>query len=114
MYEYRARVAYIYDADTIRLDVDLGFSIWTHRQPFRLAGIDAPELGTVEGRAARDWLRELLPVGTELVAITRKDSTEKYGRWLCHLYLPDQPIWSVNEQLIEAGHAKAYDGGARA
>ncbi len=97
----------------MRLDLDLGFSIWTHRQPFRLAGIDAPELGTPEGRAARDWLRALLPVGTSLVAITQRDSTEKYGRYLAHLYLPDEPIRSVNEQLIEAGHARAYDGGAR-
>ncbi len=113
MYEYRARVAYIYDADTVRLDIDLGFSIWTHRQPFRLAGIDAPELGTPEGRAARDWLRALLPVGTGLTAITVRDSTEKYGRYLAHLYLPDEPIVSVNEQLIDAGHARSYDGGAR-
>jgi endonuclease YncB( thermonuclease family) len=113
MYEYRATVAYIYDADSVRLDIDLGFGIWTRRQPFRLASIDAPELGTEQGRAARDWLRALLPVGTEIVAITEKDRTEKYGRYLAHLYLPDQPIWSVNEQLIEAGHARAYDGGTR-
>lgn len=113
MFEYRARLASIYDADTVRLDVDLGFSIWTHRQPFRLAGIDAPELGTTEGRAARDWLRELLPIGTELTAITVRDGQEKFGRYLAHLYLPGEPIWSINEQLIEAGRARAYDGGKR-
>lgn len=113
MYEYRARVASIWDADTLRLDIDLGFGIWTARQAFRLAGIDAPELGTVEGRAARDWLRGLLPAGTELIAITHKDSGDKYGRYLADLYLPSDPATSINQQLIDAGHARPYDGGAR-
>ncbi len=113
MYEYRARVASVHDADSVRLDVDLGFGIWTAKRAFRLAGIDAPELGTPEGLAARDWLRALLPVGSQLIAITQRDAGDKYGRMLATLYLPDEPIWSVNEQLIESGHAKPYDGGAR-
>lgn len=119
MYEYRARVAYIHDADTVRLDVDLGFGIWTARQPFRLIGIDAPELGTAEGRAARDWLRALLPVGTEVIAITVKDRGDKYGRYLADLYRrpedaePGMSLLSINEQLINAGHARPYDGGPR-
>ena len=113
MYEYRATIASIYDADTCRLNVDLGFGIWTAKRAFRLAGIDAPELGTPEGLAARDWLRALLPVGTPVIAITQKDAGDKYGRYLASLYLPDQPVWSINEQLIEAGHARPYDGGAR-
>ncbi len=113
MYEYRATVASIYDADTVRLNVDLGFGIWTVKRAFRLAGIDAPELGTPEGLAARDWLRALLPIGAQLIAITQRDAGDKYGRMLATLCLPTDPIWSVNEQLIEAGHARAYDGGAR-
>ena len=113
MYEYRVRVAYIHDADTVRLDVDLGFRTWLTYVPFRLAGIDAPELGTDPGRAARDWLRELLPVGSALVAITYKDQGDKYGRYLADLYRPGDPVTSVNDQLIAAGHAVAYDGGAR-
>ena len=113
MYEYRARIAYIYDADTIRLDVDCGFNVWLHRVPFRLAGIDAPELGTPGGIEARDWLRALLPVGSEVVAITQKDRGDKYGRMLATLYLPADPVISINQQLIDAGHAVAYDGGAR-
>lgn len=113
MYEYRARVAYIYDADTIRLDVDCGFSVWLHRVPFRLAGINAPELGTVEGRAARDWLRQMLPVGSEIIAITYKDQGDKYGRYLADLYAPNDVTESVNQKLINYGHAVPYHGGAR-
>ncbi len=119
MYEYRATVASIYDADTVRLNVDLGFGIWTAKRAFRLAGIDAPELGTPEGLAARDHLRQMLPVGTPIVVITIKDQGDKYGRFLAWLYrrpedaAPGMSLLSVNEQLIEAGHARAYDGGPR-
>lgn len=113
MYEYRARVATIWDADTVRLDIDLGFGIWTARQPFRLAGIDAPELGTPEGRAARDWLRDLLPIGSEIVAITQKDKGDKYGRYLADLYRNPGDVLSINQQLIDVGHAREYHGGAR-
>lgn len=113
MYEYRARVSSIWDADTVRLDLDLGFGIWTLRQPFRLAGIDAPELGSQEGRDARDWMRALLPVGAELIAVTIKDRGDKYGRFLAYLHLPDDTTVSVNQQLIDAGHAVPYSGGAR-
>lgn len=112
MYEYRARIAYIHDADSVRLDVDCGFNVWLHRVPFRLAGIDAPELGQPGGIEARNWLRDLLPIGTEVIAITQKDRADKYGRWLATLWQsPDAP--SLNDQLIDAGHAVAYDGGKR-
>ena len=113
IYEYRARIAYIHDADTVRLDVDCGFNVWLHRVPFRLAGIDAPELGTDEGRAARDWLRALLPVGTEVTALTMKDRGDKYGRYLVDIYEQADDMNSINVRLINAGHAVAYDGGAR-
>ena len=98
----------------MRLDVDCGFSVWLHYVPFRLAGIDAPELGTDAGRTARDWLRTWMPVGTAVTAITHKDTADKYGRWLCELFLPTDPVVSVNQKLIDAGLAVPYDGGSRA
>ncbi len=113
IYEYRATVASIYDADTVRLNVDLGFGIWTVKRAFRLAGIDAPELGTPEGLAARDYLRQMLPVGTPIVVITYKDQGDKYGRFLADLYGAPGETTSINQHLIDAGFARAYDGGAR-
>ncbi len=113
MYEYRATVASTYDADTVRLNVDLGFGIWTVKRAFRLAGIDAPELGTPEGLAARDWLRNLIPVGSPVIAITQKDQGDKYGRFLASLFLPEAPLISINQKLIDAGHAVPYSGGPR-
>lgn len=103
----------MYDGDTLRLDIDCGFNVWLNNVAFRLAGIDAPELGTPEGRTARDWLRGVLPDGTGVVAITYKDRAEKYGRYLADIYLPDDPVTSINQRLIDGGMAKPYDGGAR-
>jgi micrococcal nuclease len=113
MYEYRARIRSVYDADTLRVDIDLGFGIWTANQPIRLAGIDAAELGSERGRDARDWLRTILPVGTDVVLITVKDKGDKYGRYLGHIYLKADDVESVNRQIIDNGWAVPYDGGSR-
>lgn len=59
-----------YDGDTFRADVDLGADTFKRRMPVRLEGLDAPEVRSADpaereaGKAARDFLRGLLPVGT--------------------------------------------------
>jgi micrococcal nuclease len=114
MYEYQAIARQAYDGDTIRLDIDLGFGIWRHNEPIRLLGIDAPELGTPLGPAARDYLRDKLPIGAPLVIQTAKDKSDKYGRLLGVIWPGTAPIGaSVNELLIHAGHARPYTGGPR-
>lgn len=37
---------------------------------------------------------------------------DKYGRLLGEIYLEDNPV-SLSKQMIENGHAKAYDGGTK-
>jgi micrococcal nuclease len=111
MYEYRAVVRSVHDGDSIRCDVDLGFGVILRDQPLRVALIDAPELGTDTGRAARDYLRQLLPTGCEVVIRTHKDKREKYGRLLAQITgLHGEDVTTA---LIAAGHGKSYDGGAR-
>ena len=44
MYEYRAKVVSVYDADTFRVDIDLGFGIWMKNQSVRWLKIDAWEM----------------------------------------------------------------------
>lgn len=61
-----ARVIEVHDADTLKLNVDLGFS--THAYAWiRLKGVRAPELGTDAGKVARDdtmgWLKDYAPDG---------------------------------------------------
>lgn len=107
MYEYIAVVRSVYDGDTFRADVDLGFGIWTSNIPFRLLGVQAWELGSPGGIPARDALRRLIPIGSEILVRTKKDSREKYGRMLATVLCT---AGDVSEALIAGGHAVAWDG----
>jgi len=107
-YCYNAMVASVYDGDTIRCDVDLGFGTWLHNQSFRLHGIDAPEVRgkeRAEGIATRDWLSERLPIGEDIVIETIKDKKGKYGRYLAVVY---HNGINLNEEMVELGLAKIY------
>ncbi len=99
----------VHDADTITVLVDLGYHISVEAK-LRLVGIDAPELTTVEGKLARDYLKNRLNIGLKIVIKTYKDKTEKYGRWLAEVYVGDVLI---NQELIDKGFAVYYDGGKR-
>jgi micrococcal nuclease len=109
VYEYSAAVLSIHDADTCKLRVDLGFGVFKV-DTFRLHGINAPELNTAEGKAARDWLRETLAAYGNVVTVrTFKDKQEKFGRFLAELWVDhprgDQVLVNVNALLVEKGHA---------
>lgn len=120
LYTYRATVLHVVDGDTVDLSVSLGFEM-SYRARFRLAGINTPESYGPDacdaGRAAKQYLSDRIPVGTALVVRTVKDRREKYGRFLAELFYVDAdgqalPV-SINQALVDAGHAKPYSGGAR-
>ncbi len=115
MYEYPAIVRKVHDGDTIRADIDLGFSTWIHWESLRLFGINAPELGTPEGNVSQAWLATLLPLGTNITVRTEQDRQEKYGRYLATLLLiqPDGTLLDVNAESVRLGHAVPYSGGPR-
>lgn len=107
---YNAIVSSIYDGDTLRVDIDCGFNVWLHNEPLRLYGLDAPELRQPEreeGLAARNWLREQIPVGTEILIETLKDKKEKYGRYLAIIYKKDGT--NINELMVNLGYAVPYE-----
>lgn len=87
VYIYDAIVLGVHDGDTIRLDVDLGFS--AHEEiDFRLLGCNARELSQPGGPEARDNLVALLPVGTKLTI--RSVKPDKFGgRYDADVTLPD-------------------------
>ena len=114
MYEYRAIVVKVYDADTLRADIDLGFGVWLKNQSIRWLGIDAWEVRGEErelGITARDRVRNLI-LGKEVILKTYKDDKGKYGRWLAEVYMAETTLleWetSLNQQLINEGHAEPY------
>ena len=107
MYEYQAYVRSIYDADTIRFDIDLGFGARLMNQSIRLFGIDAWEIRGTErpmGIRARDAVNSLLSKGDGVILNTYRDKKGKYGRWLADIYLSDGT--HLNEWLVSEGHAE--------
>jgi micrococcal nuclease len=100
MYTYSATVVKVIDGDTVDLNIDLGFKI-VIKLRCRLTGINAPEGKQTD---AAIWLREQLPIGTNILIETKK-TQEKYGRWLATLFLNGL---NLNLELINKGMAEAY------
>ena len=88
------------DADTLVLDLDLGFYQHRLNRSYRLARINAPELNTPEGIAARGALVERLTgVATFMVATQKADS---FDRWIVELYADSV---NISDWLVSNGHA---------
>jgi micrococcal nuclease len=107
-YTYNAVVRSVYDADTIRVDIDTGFSTWRHNESIRLLGIDAPEIRgeeRPEGLISKAWLLDKIPPGTEIIIQTIRDRTGKYGRYLAYIWHDGV---NLNEQMLIEGIAKPY------
>lgn len=105
LYTYAARLVRVVDGDTVELDLDLGFYEWRLGRSYRLLRIDAPEMNTAAGKAAKLWLEGYLwPPGTvatkSLVATTQK--SDNFGRFLVEL-LADNV--NVSDALVTAGQA---------
>ncbi len=113
----------VHDGDTITVDSDRGLE--TRRSPIqlRLHGSSAPELRVRDpvtrrlvdnprGIAARDFLRELLPVGSRVLVRTFKTGVgtrerTTFGRYVADFYVrTDVGYESVAEILMREGHAE--------
>ena len=121
IYIYKAELIRVVDGDTVELMIDLGFSQFT-RQTMRLYGIDAPEMRTKEGKAAKAWLEDAIrppePIYVQTIQLSTKAKRDKYGRFLAVLYddlgdidanrLMRTPVCpaSINAKMIVEGHAK--------
>ena len=111
-YLYKAEVRDVIDADTLLLDIDLGFEV-IRRQSIRLARIDAPPRDTNEGAAGRRFVREQLAVARTVVVNTHKYDIHR--RYVGHVFYAfnNQGIERaflkgryLNQELIDKGFAK--------
>ena len=102
------------DGDTLWLDIDCGFRVWT-RQKVRLRGMDTPELGTAEGRRAKDFVTTALRDVSSVAVTTAKP--DKHDRYLADVFFLSgaettevvfQEGTFLNRALLEAGLAKRY------
>lgn len=127
MYEYRAKVVHVVDADTIDVDIDLGFYIHNLRMRLRFAGIDAWEVRGPErpkGLIAKKAMTDLLLAhGNSIIVRTAKDprrdvdAFDSFRRFIADVYVytgedetePDTVTEDdhihVNRWLVEGGHA---------
>ena len=120
MYQYKAQVKSVIDADTIDVLIDLGFGVHT-MQRLRLYGIDAPEMKTEAGKVAKEYVKSVL-LGADasmfVYVRTLKDKKDKYGRKLAVLYFDpvsmlldhdeskiEMMASSFNLQIVKNGHA---------
>lgn len=96
-------VTNVVDGDT--LDVE-GFG------RVRLADVDAPEMDTPGGRAAKFFAETWLLDETVYLDVDDLGGKDKYGRWVCIAYIEDPetgtPI-NFNSMLVTSGHAVVKD-----
>ena len=118
-FEYNGTLIKVLDGDTIDCWIDLGFDLKIKKR-VRYMGIDTWESRTRDleekkkGLAAKARNKELLESGTfKLVS----HGTGKFGRVLGEVFIeilePARRLESVNQILIDEGHAYEYDGGKK-
>ena len=114
MNEYECKITKVVDGDTVDALINLGFNVIL-RQRVRMHGIATPESRTTNleekarGLAAKARLEELLQE-TDYRVILRSYGLGKFGRCLGELLSDGR---SINQLLVEEGHAVAYYGGKR-
>ena len=97
----------VYDGDTVTLDIDLGFNHSMNNQKIRLFGINTPEVRGVEreaGLISKQRVKDLILL-KNVILISHKDKTGKYGRWLGTIIVDGI---NVNQLLLDEGLADTY------
>lgn len=102
----------VVDGDTVYGDVDLGFNSVNKKMEFRLAKINTPEIkgATREaGLTSKVYVEEKI-MGKEVIIVTKKDTKEKYGRYLAEVFYKDETgtYVSLNDELVQKGLAVPF------
>ncbi len=112
LHTYLAIVEKVIDGDTLEVRIDLGFDVW-RVEHIRLRGLDAPELGSPKGQAAKRFVARELADIPFVVVHTYK--TDKYARYVADVfYLAESKKKELifekgtflNQQLLDKGHAE--------
>ena len=116
MFDYFCKITRVVDGDTVDIELDLGFKL-TKKDRVRLTGIDTPESRTRNldekqlGLEAKEFLKAWCKKHKGKIII-HTESEGKYGRLLGALYSTESDQ-SVNDLMLEAGHAWEYGGGTK-
>lgn len=85
MWEYRASVERVIDADTLEVQIDLGFHIYTV-QHVRVLNLNCPEKNTEAGREAIAFAKMVFQDHSPEVII-RTEYDRSFARFLAHVML---------------------------
>ena len=99
LHTYAGEVERVIDGDTLLVRIDLGFDVWKSER-IRLRGVDTPELGTPEGRRAREFVTGTLAGAGTVVVKTYK--TDAYARYVADLF--HHPALERKEDIFTRGH----------
>lgn len=116
-YIYKIKVTRVVDGDTIDAEIDLGFNLKLNKR-IRLYGINTPETRTRDkeekkrGLAAKKFLQQIVDEQQGVLFLKSLDQG-KFGRCIGVLFEQDFDDQSINEVLVQEGHAVEYFGGKR-
>ena len=114
---YSCKLVRVVDGDTADAMIDLGFDVWV-KSRIRFYGVDTWESRTrnleekKKGLAAKAYVKDLLENSDEGKFLLKSHGVGKYGRVLGELFVKGNEQ-SVNQLLIENGHAYEYEGGKK-
>ena len=114
---YSCKLVRVVDGDTADAMIDLGFNVWV-KERIRFYGVDTWESRTrnleekKKGLLAKDFTKHLLQDSDDGKFALRSHGVGKYGRVLGELFVKGHKK-SVNDLLIENGHAYEYEGGKK-
>ena len=116
-YGYSCKLDRVVDGDTCDALIDLGFNTWVKKR-IRFKGVDTWECRTRDldekkkGLAAKAFTKDLLENSDDGKFSIISYGTGKYGRVLGELFVKGHEK-SVNQLLLENGHAYEYEGGKK-
>ncbi len=100
LFTYSATVTQVVDGDTFHALIDLGFGI-TLAQRVRFRRIDAPEIETSDGKAAKASLEKILSRDNGRIVMKSID-IDQHGRPIADVWVNGQP---VDQELLDQGLA---------
>jgi len=106
---YAGSIDAVHDGDTVYVKLDAGFDLTIYAR-VRVMGINAPELSTAAGKAARDYAQTLLTPGMAVKVLSY--GWDKYGGRVdasiqYNLAADPQDFATA---MMAAGHAVPWDG----
>ena len=116
-YGYSCKLDRVVDGDTCDALIDLGFNTWVKKR-IRFKGVDTWECRTRDldekkkGLAAKAFTKDLLENSDGGKFSIISHGVGKYGRVLGELFVKGHEK-SVNDLLLENGHAYEYEGGKK-